>query len=358
MGLIASFMGGPVIDRFGRKWIMVFSLFTNGLAYLSMGQAQSYSHFAMLLAVTGSVNPLYRIGADAMMADMIPQEKRIDAYALMRLSNNLGIAIGPAIGGFIAASSYSLAFYFASAGMIAYSFLLILFARETLPKRGEAELQTSGGVAQKKERLGGYIEIVKDRPFIGFIIAFTLVTMCATLIWLLLPVYATEYYDVPMQLYGLIPATNAIMVVTLQILVTNFTKRYPALSTVAVGALIYTISVGAIALMQGFYGFLACMILMTFGELIIVPTSSTYVANHAPPDMRGRYMSLYALTWGVASGISPVFGGFLSDTFSPTAIWIGGAMIGTISVIAFLLLNKRERARNIISTSVQEIQNP
>jgi MFS family permease len=173
--------------------------------------------------------------------------------------------------------------------------------------------------------------------------------MCATLIWLLLPVYATEVYDVPMPLYGLLPTTNAIMVVTLQLLVTRFTKRYPTLPTVAVGAVIYTISVGAIALMQGFYGFLICMVIMTFGELIIVPTSSTYVANHAPPDKRGRDMSLYALTWGVASGLSPIYGGFLSDTFGPTSIWIGGAAIGAISVIAFLFLIKRELADKVNS---------
>jgi len=59
----------------------------------------------------GRPNPLYRVGADAMLADIIPTEKRTDAYSLLRMSNNAGVAIGPAIGGLVASTSYSLAFF-------------------------------------------------------------------------------------------------------------------------------------------------------------------------------------------------------------------------------------------------------
>jgi MFS family permease len=343
MGLIASFAGGPFIDRVGRKWIMVVSLAMNGAAYLFMGNADSLLEFAILMSITGSFNPLYRVGADAMMADLIAPEKRIDAYALMRLSNNLGIAIGPAIGGFIAGSSYSLAFYFAAAGLSAYSLLITLFARETLPLK-PASIQTQEmDPNSPRERFGGYGIILKDLPYIGFILSFTLVTMCASLIWILLPVYATEDFGVPMQLYGLIPTTNAIMCVTLQLLVTRWTKKYPPLPVIATGAVFYTLAVGLISWMVDFPGFLACMIIMTIGELIMIPASSTYVANLAPVNMRGRYMSLYALTWSVASGVAPVLGGLLNDQFGSRAIWFGGASLGALSVIAFLLLAQHEK---------------
>ena len=83
------------------------------------------------------------------------------------------------------------------------------------------------------------------------------------------------------------------------------------------------------------------MVVMTIGELIIVPTSSTYIANLAPVDMRGRYMSFYALTWGVAAGIGPVFGGFLNDIIGPKAIWLGGAVAGGLGVFFFLILARQ-----------------
>ncbi len=78
---------------------------------------------------------------------------------------------------------------------------------------------------------------------------------------------------------------------------------------------------------------------MTIGELIISPTATTYTANLAPADMRGRYMSIYGLTWSIASGIAPVFGGALNDYLGPRWIWIGGGMIGVISILVFMYLS-------------------
>ena len=74
--------------------------------------------------------------------------------------------------------------------------------------------------------------------------------------------------------------------------------------------------------------FWGSMVVMTLGELAIVPTVSTYTANHAPAEQRARYMSLSSLTWQVASGIGPVFGGMLSDQFGPRTVWYGGGSGG------------------------------
>ena len=73
-GLISSLLGGPVIDRLGRKWVMVVSLLLNGCGYLLMSQAASFPAFALIMALNGTVNPLYRVAADAMMADLIPAD--------------------------------------------------------------------------------------------------------------------------------------------------------------------------------------------------------------------------------------------------------------------------------------------
>ena len=82
----------------------------------------------------GLFNPFYRVGSDAMIADLIEPERRIGAYALLRMINNLGIAIGPAIGGFVAGISYSLAFYAAAGASLLFVTLIALNVRETLPR--------------------------------------------------------------------------------------------------------------------------------------------------------------------------------------------------------------------------------
>jgi MFS family permease len=64
-------------------------------------------------------------------------------------------------------------------------------------------------------------------------------------------------------------------------------------------------------------------------------------ANLAPPDMRGRYMGLYGITWGVAFGIGPVIAGYLNDNVAPRAIWIFALAAGLAAAAGFLLLQRK-----------------
>jgi MFS family permease len=333
-GLVFSFIAGPVTDRFGRKWVMVVSLLVNGLAYLFMIRADSLFAFGILMGISGAFNPLYRVGADAMMADLVPAEKRIDAYSLMRTSNNLGIALGPVIGGIVISISYSIAFVSAAFGLITYGVLIAAFAKETLVK--------AAAVARTRvAKFGGYALIIKDRPFIAFTFVFTLTMMCAALIWVLLSVYAKDNYQVPESQYGFIANTNALMVVFFQLPVTQITKRYPPLLVLAGGSLFYAVGVGSVALGHGFWAFWLSMVILTVGELMLSPTATSYAANLAPADMRGRYMSIYGMTWGVALAIAPLMGGILNDRLGPPYIWLGGLAVGIASVFGFLLLARR-----------------
>lgn len=331
--LVMTFAAGQVTDRLGRKMVMVFSLLANAVVYIFFSHANTYIEFAIVMIILGASNPLYRVGADAMMADLIEPEKRADAYSILRMSNNAGIAIGPAVGGFLAAVSQYLAFYIAATGLFLYGMLVLLFARETLPGRGAAR-------EVLRERWGGYDRVLRDWPFITTVINITFGLITASLMWVLLPVYATQQIGIPKHLYGFIPTTNALMVVVFQVLITQWTKKHPPLRMLALGMLFYALGVGSVVLGTGFWGFWTSMVIITIGELIIVPTSSTFVANLAPADMRGRYMSIYSLTWSLSIGTGPLLGGFLSDSFGPSATWFGGFLIGLISTAIFFLIEQ------------------
>lgn len=338
-GLIFSFLGGSLIDRAGRKWIMVISLVVTAIGYILLNYAGTLAAFAVLMAISGAFNPLYRIGADAMMADMIPSEKRLDAYSLLRIGHNVGVALGPAIGGFIATRSYTTAFAIAAAGMLGYALLLTFYAQETLPQAGRDS-------PAKKDSLGGYGQVLRDKPFMFFSGTFVLTQMCSAIMWVLLAVYAKQNFQVPESQYGLIPTTNAVLVVLFQMMITQVTKRYPPLFMLATGSFLYALAVGSVALGQGFWAFLGSMIILTAGELILIPTATTLTANLSPADMRGRYMSIYGLTWGIASGIGPVLGGALNDNIGPTAIWYGGFVVGMIATASFVGLGIHFRQIN------------
>ncbi|MDO9086522.1 MAG: MFS transporter [Anaerolineaceae bacterium] len=337
--LLFSFISGPVIDRLGRKWVMVISLAGNGACYILMSMADSLPAFLILMALRGAFMPLYQIGSDAMMADILVPQKRSDGYSILRMSNNLGIALGPAIGGFITSTSYSLAFYLAATGLILYSVLLAIKAKETLPQQNDFE--------KIKERFGGYGPIFRDKPFINFNLTFTLTTITASMIWVLLAVYAKQNFGVPESMYGFIPATNALMVVSLQLFVTKQTKKHRPIQMIAIGAFFYGLAAMIIGFGTGFWMFWLAMVVMTTGELIMVPTATTLSANLAPPDKRGRYMSIHGMTWGLASGIGPVTGGILNDTISPHAPWFVAGATSFISIIFYFLISNNLKKQEI-----------
>jgi len=337
-GVLSSFVAGPLADRLGRKWAMVFSLLADATIFLLMTRASTYLAFAILMVTRGLVNPFYRIGADAMLADLVPAGERQEAYALFRMINNAGISIGPVVGGILIGISYNLALYGAATGLSLYGLLLLFFARETLPPHA----QTAGPAPS--ERWAGYDRVLRDGRFIPAIAAMAVGWMSAALMWIMLPVYANEQFGVPERLYGWIPATNAIMVVLLQLLVTRKSRLRHALAMMALGMAFYAIASLGVAYSYSFWMFWGCMVTMTVGELIIVPTSNAYVANSAPADMRARYMSVYALVWPFGSAFGPLLGGLLSDAIAPQATWFGGAAaaaVGTVVLFALFVRSQR-----------------
>jgi len=335
-GLVSSLIAGTLTDNIGRKAVMVFSLATVGVAYYLMVFAQTYLHFVGLMILIGVSNPLYQVGADAMLADIIPSPKRTDAYAINRIANNAAFALGPAVGGFLATRSYNLAFYGAALGFITYSLLLLFKAKDTLHLAHNEITQSPN----KKSSTGdGYARVFKDKRFMLITALISLGLIAPSLMWILMPVYAKTNFGVAEAQYGWIPTTNALMCVFVQYFVTRFTRYHKTLPVVGIGMLIYAIGTGSIALMTGFWGFWLSMVIITFGELTLVPTASKYVADTAPADLRGRYMSIYWLGWGLARTLSPILGGFLNDNISPKAIWIGGLVCGLTSVCGIFLFN-------------------
>ena len=334
-GLVVSFVGGSIADRFGRKPVMFAAQVAHGFAYVLMSFSTTYLGFLIPMTIMSTAMPMYAVGSDSMMADMIPPEQRTEGYSILRMINNAGVAIGPAIGGFIVSKSYTVAYQLAAFCMIFYGLMVLLFVRETLDKRKEIAPRV------ERESFGGYNRVLQDRFFLTFVMIISLGMIAPLMLWTLLAVYTKLNFGLPEYLYSWIPITNALMCVFVQVLVTRVTMRFRPLPTIAVGMLFYALGVGSVAWMSSFPGFVVSMVILTFGELILVPTGTTYVANRAPADLRGRYMSVYWITWGFSRAVAPLIGGILNDRISPQAVWHGGLIIGTISALSLLLLARK-----------------
>jgi len=130
------------------------------------------------------------------------------------------------------------------------------------------------------------------------------------------------------------------MVIFLQVLITRWTRQRDPHRVMPLGAAFYPVAMLLVASSRGFWGFLAAMVIMTFGELITAPTATAYVANLAPLNQRGRYLGFFGLNWFIALSIGPMGAGILSDKFTIQTPWLVGAVVGVIAVLAFKSLSR------------------
>ena len=333
--IVSSFLAGTIVDRIGRRAAMTVSLLGSGVCYLLLIRAGSYAEFAAVMAMLGLSNPLYQIGADAMVADMIPLDDRARAYSVSRIASNAGFGLGPAVGGLLAATSYALAFLGAAAGFFTYAALLLLFARETL---GSARVGAAA-VANLPSR--GYRYVFRDRRYLAFVVVTALGLTAPSMFWILLAVYTKTNFGLPEYQVGWLFMTNAAMCVFVQYFVTRATIRLPSLAVASGGILVYALGVGSVAMMSSFPGFWVSMVVVSLGELLLVPTAATYIARRAPADLRGRYVGTYWLAWGCARAVAPMIGGALNDGLGPRAIWFGALALGLASATGLALLARR-----------------
>lgn len=340
-GLLSMSAVGALMDRFGRRNAMIAGLVGSAGVLVLMTAAGALWQWAALIALYGALVPVFTVGSNAMVADIMPPDERVNAYALMRMAANLGIAIGPAVGGFLLTVSYTLSYFITAAVNVLLAALIVVFLAETLAQARETEARPRGG----------YGVLLRDRTFMGFWSVFCLLELAAAMVFVLLSVYTKENFAIPESQYGWLLTINASMVVLLQFTVTRVTGRFRALPVLAAGAAFYTAGLTGFGLSTGFFGFAASMAIMTVGELIVSPTATALVANLAPADQRARYMGVFALAWTVGSGLGPVAGGFLNDHFAPAAIWYGGAVFAAGAVAGFSLLARRPEARREVLTA-------
>lgn len=334
-GTVAQAIGGSLADQLGRKVMMATSMLASSLVIAGMGFAHALPIVLGLVLAHGFVEPLFLPASQAMIADLVEPARRTDAYGLLRVANNLGVVLGPSIGGFIAARSYLALFLAAAASSFLFFLILVALTRETKPER--PTVLVDGNSSSQEE---GYRQVLRDRVFLAFCFAAGLTVVVYSQMWTVFPVYLKTEFGIPENRYGLLMAMNATLVVTTQFAVTRVTNRFPRPKVMAAGALLYTLGVGTVGWSQTYLHFALNVAVVTLGEMVLIPTSAAFAADLAPAHLRGRYMGIRALANGVGFGIGPLLGGLLTDSLGATRAWPPMLGLGLIAVVGFLGLER------------------
>jgi MFS family permease len=344
-GIVAQIAGGSLADRLGRKLMMAFSTLGSSLLIAGLGIVHTLPTVAGVILLMGFINPLFQPASQAMIADLVESERRAEAYGLLRVANNLGVVIGPSVGGFVAARSYLALFLVAAVSGLLYFVILVLFIRETKP---DLTAPAAGGPDAQHDE--GYREVLRDRPLLVFCAAMALIVAVNAQLWTVFPVYMKSQFGIPENRYGLLMALNATMVVTFQFAVTRLTSRFPHAGMMALGAVLYTIGIGSIGWSSSYWHFASNVVIATLGEMVLFPTAAAFVADLAPVHLRGRYMGAQGLAGGVGFGIGPLLGGALADRLGAAQGWPFMLLIGLVSAAGFLRLRKVQRTPSVVAS--------
>jgi MFS family permease len=340
--IVGGILGGALTDKLGRRAMLIFGLVASGASSLLMGYVGSLTVFYGLAAFVGLLSNAGGPAQQAMIADLLPEEKRTQGYAMHRVIFNLAVTIGPALGGLIAsqADSYYLLFVLDAISSFITAIIVYVVIPETKPVLHEGQVEET-----LTQSMGGYRHVLRDGLFMGFLFISILITIVYVQMNTTLSVYLRDVHNLGPKFYGYILSLNAGMVVVLQFWISRRLKGLAPMLAMAIGSLLYAIGFGMYGFGSTFAYFALCMVVITFGEMVLAPEGSALVARFAPLHMRGRYMGMFGFTWGIGFAIGPLAAGFIIEKGDPHWVWYASFILGIIGTLGYMVLHAATQKR-------------
>ena len=347
--LFGSLIGGAVTDKFGRKGIILFSLVISAASTLLLAFAPGLKFIYLFGFIVGFFGNMAGPAHRAMIADILPEDKRIDGFGIQRVIANLAIAIGPAIGGFVASRSYTMLFIIDVILSCITALMLYFLVPETKPVLEISPEHDDKQDGTLMESLAGYLTVIKDSVFMVYLLASIFYVLAFMQMNTSLPVFLRDIHGLPDSGYGIILSINASMVVLFQFWITRRIKRFAPMKLMAWGMVIYAIGFSMYGYVSAFWLFITAMVIITIAEMLVTPTGQAIVAKLSPIDMRGRYMAIFGFSWTLPMTIGPLAAGIIMDNYNPNWVWYGAGifMVVSASVFSWLQVKSADRFSGI-----------
>ncbi|SCX91056.1 MDR family MFS transporter [Flavobacterium caeni] len=336
--MLGSWLGGKLTDKIGFYKIMVFSLFTSGILFISLQFIQSFWGLCAGMFVIMSVADMFRPAMFVSLTAYAKPENRTRALTLVRLAVNLGFSVGPALGGLIIMGvGYQGLFWVDGATcIIAISAFAMLVKEKKNPEHHRAHDATP------------VQSVFKDRIFWLFLFVCFVTSMIFFQLFTTLPLYHREQYNLTEVDTGLLLMLNGLLIFLLEMPIVSISERHaiPKIKLLMWGAVMMGLSF-FVLLPEGWAGLLIfSIILMSFGEMFIFPFSNSFAMSRAPKGHEGRYMALFTMSFSLAHIMSSKCGMEIIDHFGYVFNWVFMGAVGVMAVGVCLWIQRLLAAEN------------
>lgn len=332
--LVGQFISGVLADRFGPRRVMIYGLLGAILPLILIGIFPVWEVYAPCLLIFGFAIAFIFVPLNTLIFTVWPEGGR-RGFNLLYVFNNAGVAVGTAVGGFIAALSFRLVFLLNAGTFTLYLFLvLFLLPAKDIPPTSATRHHSAGSLFHDQ----GFPVLLALSA--GIFLMWSAYIQISTV----LPVTMTQQgYSLPY--YSILWTINGLVIVTFQPVINWIIRHWAQNLSRQFFASCLFYGIGFLILLANlpYPTLLVMMVIITIGEMLILPGVPTAAALIAPQGKTGTYQGIVA---GAASGgrvLGPVLGGMAFDLYGGYMAWTLALTFVILSVFPFFHYRYREK---------------
>lgn len=332
--VFGGYIGGRLTDEIGAYDVQFWSLLLSGGLFFLLLLTHSFYGICAAIFIVTLVGDAFRPAIMASIKVYSKTENRTRSIGLIRLAVNLGFAVGPALGGFIAyRMGYDWLFILDGVTCI----LAALYLRWALPKKASASAEEKNVVTTDEPVKSPW----NDRVFLFFLACLFIMDVAFMQFFSTIPVYLKDHFLMNEDQIGLVIALNGTLIALFEMpLIFSLENKYHPMTTIAWGSLFFAFAYFAFNIFGLWIGAaIIYSVSLTIGEMITFPFGTTFVMGRADERNLGNYMGLYNMNFALAFVIAPGLGFYLAEHLGFTSLWymMGGLnLIGFIGILALL----------------------
>jgi predicted MFS family arabinose efflux permease len=336
--IFGQYFGGYFTDRLGYQKVQLATLLLNGIALFVLMQVKDFYTLCSALFILNVVSEAFRPANAIAIRMNSTDEMRTRSYSLLRVSFNLAITFALTVGGWLITKDWKWIFWADGLTCFASAAVLYFFVPEV---HAPNQVTKAAQKAAAKKSISPY----KDAYFMLFVFAtFLGALVFMQLVWTI-PPFFKQVYKWDEFTIGCICAINGAVVMLIEMpMVQKIEATKPTLSAIQIGVILYAICYLAFILPIHWMWFAAIfyMVVISFGEIFVMPFSTTWVTRRAPEAVQGQYMSMYGIAYSIANIVAPLMGTQIISRWGYSSLWMLISGIGLLSFFCFWLLGKEQ----------------
>ena len=323
--------GGNLMDRLGRRKMLLVATPAIAILFLFISVSifldLNVLIFYILLILTEPFMNIQGSADNVIITDATTAAERTNAFGLVRILLNIGFAIGPAIGGFIAGISYGYIFLVPAVLTLVEMVLYFLYVPETL----KAE--------NRQPKTSGFSFPRKDAAFVFAVFAISIMFLVMGQWGTTLTLFWKAYDNISDVEIGILYGTNGLYVAIFQMYTNKIFAGIRDHIRLLIGLNIYAFGFFALIFFRSFSFLLIDVFVLTMAENITAPIISTIISRLAPYNKRGQYFGAFQVIAGVIGPSAPVMGTFFIQYFPSNLgiLWIVVLVISLLITAVTLL---------------------